>query len=106
MPDPTTLRDSTQFVLPAEVLAGFREDLDEQFTLTFFEVDASGRGSGQREGSDATGATGGSGEPREGEREDAGDETSRNDGYVRVIGSPVEIKAASEFLSRHGVSVR
>ncbi|QLG48297.1 hypothetical protein [Natrinema halophilum] len=24
----------------------------------------------------------------------------------RIIGSPVEIKAASEFLARHGVSVR
>ena len=27
-------------------------------------------------------------------------------GYCRVIGSPVEIKAASEFLVRHGVTVR
>jgi hypothetical protein len=26
--------------------------------------------------------------------------------HCRVIGSPVEIKRASEFLARHGVSVR
>lgn len=28
------------------------------------------------------------------------------DDYCRVIGSPVEIKAASEFLVRHGVAVQ
>ncbi|WP_222918427.1 hypothetical protein [Natrinema sp. SYSU A 869] len=28
------------------------------------------------------------------------------DDYCRIIGSPVEIKEASEFLARHGVSVR
>ena len=28
------------------------------------------------------------------------------EGYSRIIGSPVEIKAANEFLSRHGVTVR
>jgi hypothetical protein len=27
------------------------------------------------------------------------------DGRCRVIGSPVEIKAATEFLARHGISV-
>jgi hypothetical protein len=27
------------------------------------------------------------------------------DGYLRIIGSPVEIKQASEFLGRHGVSL-
>jgi len=26
-------------------------------------------------------------------------------GYCRIIGSPVEIKGASTFLTRHGVSV-
>ncbi|SEP76733.1 VNG_1110C family protein [Natrinema salaciae] len=26
--------------------------------------------------------------------------------YCRIIGSPVEIKAASEFLARHGVTMR
>ena len=29
-----------------------------------------------------------------------------SEGRCRVIGSPVEIKAASEFLARRGVSVR
>lgn len=29
-----------------------------------------------------------------------------NDGYCRIIGSPLEIKAASEFLTRNGVSLR
>jgi len=29
----------------------------------------------------------------------------REDGRVRIIGSPVEIKGASEFLARNGVAV-
>jgi hypothetical protein len=28
------------------------------------------------------------------------------DGYCRIIGSPLEIKAASDFLARHGVAVQ
>jgi len=28
-----------------------------------------------------------------------------DDGYCRIIGSPVEIKAASDFLARNGVPV-
>ena len=28
------------------------------------------------------------------------------EGWVRIIGSPVEIKGASEFLARRGVSLR
>ncbi|MFP8952827.1 hypothetical protein ACLI4Z_07635 [Natrialbaceae archaeon A-arb3/5] len=28
------------------------------------------------------------------------------DDYCRIIGSPVEIKAASEFLSRRGIAVQ
>ena len=28
-----------------------------------------------------------------------------DDGYYRIIGSPVEIKAASNFLARNGVAV-
>lgn len=28
------------------------------------------------------------------------------EGYCRIIGSPVEIKDASDFLARHGVSLR
>ena len=31
---------------------------------------------------------------------------AESDEHCRIIGSPVEIKAASEFLARHGVSVR
>ena len=66
MPDPSTLRDSTQIVLPAEALEGVREELEAEFTLTLVSMD---------------------------------------EGYVRIIGSPVEIKDASDFLSRHGVSL-
>lgn len=29
-----------------------------------------------------------------------------NEEYCRIIGSPVEIKRASKFLARHGVSLR
>ena len=97
MPDPATLRDSTQIVISEAVLEGFRDDLDERFTLTFFEVNLDGRASDGTAGSDGTavgdGATG-------------GDEASAAADFVRIIGSPVEIKGASEFLSRQGVSVR
>jgi hypothetical protein len=79
MPDPSTLRDSTQIVLSSDALAGLRAELDERFTLTFLELN----------------------DRREGESEcEGGGE------YVRIIGSPVEIRAASEFLSRHGVTLR
>ncbi|WP_266076446.1 VNG_1110C family protein [Haladaptatus caseinilyticus] len=27
------------------------------------------------------------------------------EGYLRIIGSPIEIKQASQFLGRHGVSL-
>ena len=30
---------------------------------------------------------------------------SEGEGYCRIIGSPVEIKQASNFLARHGVSL-
>lgn len=65
MPDPSTLRDSTQIVLPCDALDGLRPELDERFTLTIV----------------------------------------RSDGQCRLVGSPVEIKAASEFLVRQGVGV-
>lgn len=29
-----------------------------------------------------------------------------NDAYCRIIGSPIEIKGASEFLARQGVTLR
>ena len=65
MPDPSSLRDSTQIVLPCRSLADVRDDLHEEFTLTVFEAD----------------------------------------GQCRIIGSPVEIKAASDYLTRHGIAV-
>lgn len=66
MPNPATLRDSTEIVLPCESLDGLRDDLKAEFTVTLFTTDAA----------------------------------------CRIIGSPVEIKAASRFLARHGVSLR
>ncbi|WP_276300891.1 hypothetical protein [Halorussus lipolyticus] len=68
MPEPVALRETTQLVLPADLLEEFRPALDERFTLTFSEV---------------------------------GDEAGGE--FVRVIGSPVEIRDASEFLSGRGV---
>ncbi|GAB3029985.1 VNG_1110C family protein [Natronobiforma cellulositropha] len=67
MPDPSTLRDSTQIVLPCERLHELERPLDDEFTVTIF---------------------------------DEGDER------CRIIGSPVEIKEASQYLARHGVTVR
>jgi hypothetical protein len=65
MPDPSSLRDSTQIVLPCRALDGLGDRLLDRFTLTVVE----------------------------------------DDGYYRIIGSPVEIKAASNFLARNGVAV-
>ena len=66
MPDPTVFRDSTQLVLPCELLDEMRDALETKFTVTVFS----------------------------------------RDGNCRIIGSPVEIKAASEFLARQGVAVQ
>ncbi|GGM67416.1 hypothetical protein J2752_000041 [Halarchaeum rubridurum] len=65
MGDPSRYRDSTQIVLPVEVLDGLDASLDERFTVTLFE----------------------------------------RDGVVRIIGSPVEIRAVSDYLARQGVSL-
>lgn len=65
MPDPSSLRDSTQIVLPCPALDALGERFEERFTVTIVE----------------------------------------NDGYCRIIGSPVEIKAASAYLARNGVAV-
>ena len=65
MPDPSSLRDSTQIVLPCHALDGLGDRLLDRFTLTVVE----------------------------------------DDGYYRIIGSPVEIKAASNFLARNGVAL-
>lgn len=34
MPDPSSLRDSTQIVLPSRTVNGLVDDLEQQFTLT------------------------------------------------------------------------
>jgi hypothetical protein len=65
MPDASSLRDSTQILLPAGSLDGIRGELEERFVLTI----------------------------------------RREKRRVRIIGSPVEIKSASEFLARNGVRV-
>jgi hypothetical protein len=65
MPDPSSLRDSTQIVLPRRALDGHRECLEARFTVTVVETDE----------------------------------------QYRIIGSPVEIKAASNYLARNGVAV-
>lgn len=66
MPNPSSLRDSTQILLPSRTVNGLREDLEQEFTLTIIA------------------------EPED---------------QMRIIGSPAEIKAASRFLSRHGIQV-
>ena len=37
MPDPSSLRDSTQIVLPKSSVEGVREDLEREFMVTIFE---------------------------------------------------------------------
>jgi hypothetical protein len=65
MSEVARLRDSTQILLPSDALAGLRDDIEEQFTVT----------------------------------------VRCEDGSVRIIGSPVEIKSVSNFLARNGVTV-
>lgn len=38
MADPSTLRDSTQIVLPAPELDGLREELESEFTVTVYSL--------------------------------------------------------------------
>ena len=66
MPDPATLRDSTQIVLPRDCLRDVRDSVEGKYDVTVFPTD---------------------------------------DCECRIIGSPVEIKAVSQLLARHGVSV-
>lgn len=37
MTDPTSLRDSTQIVLPQSTIEGVRDDLEEEFMVTVFD---------------------------------------------------------------------
>lgn len=39
MPDPSSLRDSTQIVLPCHALDGLRDRIRERFTVTVVETD-------------------------------------------------------------------
>ncbi len=66
MPDPATLRDSTQILVRASTLAGLEERLTDECTVTVVH---------------------------------------REDGYCRIIGSPVEIKRAGALLARNGVTI-
>lgn len=43
MPDPATLRDSTEIVLPLDVFRELREDLQAEFTLTIIERERTAR---------------------------------------------------------------
>ena len=65
MPDPSSLRDSTQIVVPRRALDGLTDGIRDRFTLSVVEADD----------------------------------------HYRLIGSPVEIKAASNYLARNGVAV-
>ncbi|MGB9985798.1 hypothetical protein [Salarchaeum japonicum] len=65
MPDPESLRDSTQIVLPADDLREHRADVEERFVVTVVD----------------------------------------DSGVARIIGSPVEIKAVNDYLSRQGLSL-
>jgi hypothetical protein len=65
MSEVARLRDSTQILLPHDVLDGLRADVEEQFTVT----------------------------------------VRSEDELVRIIGSPVEIKRVSDFLTRNGITV-
>ncbi|WP_396610266.1 hypothetical protein ACH9L7_08365 [Haloferax sp. S1W] len=65
MPDPRTLRDSTQIVLPCDLLADLRDEIESEFIVTIYE---------------------------------------HAHGMCRIIGSPVEIRAVSDFLARRGIA--
>lgn len=66
MPNPSSLRDSTQIELPAHSLEGLRRQVEAEFTVTIIQPEPT---------------------------------------LYRIIGSPVEIKAVSSFLGRHGISL-
>ena len=65
MPDPRTFRDSTQILIPCELLADLREEIETEFVVTIYE---------------------------------------HAPGMCRIIGSPVEIRAVSDFLARRGIA--
>ncbi|MWG36865.1 VNG_1110C family protein [Halomarina oriensis] len=81
MSDAARYRDSTQIILPSDAIEDLRTDLGREFTLTFVDGEATRGSSRDRVGTD--------------DRDDT----------VRIIGSPAEIKDASEWLTRHGVFV-
>ena len=65
MIDAAVFRDSTQIILPTEMLAGLRADLEREFMLSLVDEEKK----------------------------------------TRIIGSPVEIKEASDWLTRHGITI-
>lgn len=67
MSNAARLRDSTQIVLPREIVEDLEPPLDDEFTVTV---------------------------------------VPEGDDRCRIIGSPVEIKDASEYLSRRGITLR
>lgn len=87
MPDPSRLRDSTQIVVPCRELAGIREELCEEFTVTIVES--------------VPGAVDGSGESGG----DAADADAADGKRCRIVGSPTVIKAVGDYLARRGVSL-
>ena len=66
MPNPSSLRDSTQIELSAQSFEEVRKQVEAEFTVTVLQPEPS---------------------------------------LYRIIGSPVEIKAVSSFLGRHGISL-
>lgn len=96
MSDAARYRDSTQIVLPSDVVEELRTDLRREFTLTFVDGEESSGGPGNRTTPDGDETNG-----HPGDRQNADDDA----GTVRIIGSPVEIRDASEWLTRHGVVV-
>lgn len=67
MSNAARLRDSTQIVLPREIVEDLEPPLDDEFTVTV---------------------------------------VPEGDDRCRIIGSPVEIKDASDYLSRRGITLR
>lgn len=92
MPDPSRLRDSTQIVVPCRELAGVREELCEEFTVTVVEsaLKTADGDAGNDDDADADTDT------------EAGDADGK---HCRIVGSPTVIKAVGDYLARRGVSL-
>jgi len=102
MPDPSRLRDSTQIVLPCRELAGIREELCEEFTVTIVESEPGAVNADPTD--DADGATAASGGDAGGAARSAADGDCSGK-RCRIVGSPTVIKAVGDYLARRGVSL-